>query len=869
MKHTIFHMKSGNHSGRNGCGTQKETRSAFMRKDLLAIGLGMVLSSVTVFSSLAAGGTVTLKDHVPNVVKQGNAQLRAHMPGDETINLSLGLPLRNRAALSNLLEQIYDPKSPNFHHYLSSQEFTEHFGPTEEDYNAVIAFAHKNGFKVTKTHANRMLLNISGHAADVEKTFDVKLNEYQHPTESREFFSADREPSVPASLKIQDVSGLENYRRPHTHFHLKPEQATTTAPAKNSSAKAAAQTGAPNAGSGPGGNYIGDDFRSAYAPGTTLTGAGQTIALVQFDGYLASDIIAYETLTGRPNVPLQNILIDGFSGLPTSNNGGGEVEVSLDIEMVISMAPGLSKVILYEGSPFNFNPNDVLNQIAVDNSARQISSSWGWNGGPDLTTDQIFQQMAAQGQTYFNATGDSDAFLGGDLDNPIFIGQPSSNPFITQVGATTLTMNNGGRSYNGEAVWNWGTRFGEDGVGSSGGISSFYSIPTWQTNINMTPRKGSNAKRNVPDVAMTGDDVFVIADAGKQYPGTGGTSCAAPLWAGFTALANQQAAINGRPAIGFINPALYSIANNPANYANCFHDVTTGNNFWSLSPSQFSSFSGYDLCTGLGTPSGTNLINAILALNAPPVHISPPPPPYGAAMASVKGGNPNGSWFLFLQDDAPISSGMVGNGWVLNLTTADLIGTAGDIELLMSTTNTTVFTGQPASFLLTVTNYGPSASTNVLVNDTLPLGTTILSTNATQGTVIRSGSTLIWNVGDLALNAGAAMTVTVETRGPGGLASSANVDAGTPDPNPDDDFATASVNVVPLSATLTSIFTNGNFHISIPGPTNPSLTVIIQANTNLASTNWVNIFTGQPPIDFVDPAASGSVSRFYRAILLP
>lgn len=837
-----------------------------MRKDLLAIGLGMILSGVTVVSSLAADGSVTLKDHVPSVVAQGKAHAQGRVADDTTLNLSLGLPLRNRAALSNLLEQLYDPKSPNYHQYLTPQQFTEHFGPTEADYQAVIDFARKNGFKVTRTHPNRMLLNISGRAADVEKTFGVTLNEYQHPTEDRQFFSADREPSVPASVKVQDIGGLENYRRPHSHFHIKPEQANTSTPAKNGAAKAAA----PNAGSGPGGNYMGDDFRNAYVPGTALTGAGQTIALVQFDGYLASDIIAYENLTGRPNVPLQNVLIDGFSGLPTSNNGGGEVEVSLDIEMVISMAPGLSKVILYEGSPFNFNPNDVLNQIAVDNSARQISSSWGWNGGPDLTTDQIFQQMAAQGQTYFNATGDSDAFLPGDLDNPFFIGQPSSNPFITQVGATTLTMNGGGGTYNGEVVWNWGTRFGDDGVGSSGGISSFYSIPSYQTNINMPARQGSNTKRNVPDVAMTGDDVLVIADGGVRYVGTGGTSCAAPLWAGFTALANQQAALNGHQPVGFLNPALYTIANNPASYAASFHDITVGNNFWSQSPSQFNSHSGYDLCTGLGTPRSTNLINAILGLNAPAVHISPPPPPYGAAMAAVNGGNPNGSWFLFVQDDAPISSGMVANGWILNLTTADLVGTAGDIELLMSTTNTTVFAGQKASFLLTVTNYGPSASTNVLVTDTLPLGTTIVSTNLTQGSVTRSGSTLIWNVGNLALNAGAAMTVTVQPNGLGGLASSANVDTGTPDPNPDDDFATASVNVVPLAATLTPIYTNGGFHISIPGPTNPSLTVIIQANSNLVSTNWVNIFTGQPPIDFVDPAApNGSVNRFYRAILLP
>jgi uncharacterized repeat protein (TIGR01451 family) len=867
MISNIFHMSSWKFSGNCQSGAQPRIRSVFMRKDLLAIGLGMVLSGVTVFSSLAQNA-VTLRGHVPAVVARGQTRAMSRVDDEKTVNLSIGLPLRNRPSLTNLLNQIYDPTSANYGHYLMPQQFTEHFGPTAKDYQAVIEFARKNGLKVTRTHANRMVVDVSGRAADVERAFAVTLNEYQHPTEAREFFAPDREPSVPVGLQIQDIGGLDDYRRPHPHYHTKPGMSPV--PLSTETPKAKANAANPNAttGSGPFGNYIGDDFRHAYVPGTTLDGTGQTVALVQFDGYFASDIAAYEGLTGRPNIPLQNVLIDGFSGAPTFN--GGEVEVSLDIEMVISMAPNISKIILYEGSPFNFHPNDVLNQIAVDNAARQVSSSWGWNGGPNLTTDQIFQQMALQGQTYFNATGDSDAFLPGELDNPFQITEPSSNPFITQVGATTLTMNGPGQTYASETVWNWGIRFGADGIGSSGGISSFYSIPSWQSNINMTLPQGSTITRNVPDVALTGDDVFVIADGGFQFPGTGGTSCAAPLWAGFTALVNQQAAINGRFPVGFINPALYSVASSPI-YTSCFHDTTTGNNEWSGSPNLFSAVRGYDLCTGLGTPNGTNLINAILARTTVPVHISPPPPPYGTTMGAVSGGNPNGSWFMFVQDDAPISSGFINNGWILSLTTADLVGTSGDLELLMSPTNSSAFSGQPITFVLTVTNYGPSISTNASVVDNLPLGTTVVSTNTTQGTVTRSGSTLIWNIGTLGINAGAQLTLTVQPNGFGSFVNSANTSAGTPDPNPDDDFKIATVNVLPLSTTLIPSFASSNqtFSISIPGPTNSGLTVIIQATTNLVSSNWVNIYTGTPPINFTDPSTSSYVRRFYRAQLLP
>src|SRR6185312_5732053 len=120
---------------------------------------------------------------------------------------------------------------------------------------------------------------------------------------------------------------------------------------------------------------------------------------------------------------------------------------------------------------------------------------------PNPAAEQIFQQMALQGQTFFQASGDSDAFNVA-AGNSIFF--PSDSPHVTSVGGTTLTMNGAGASYASETVWNY-TQFGIDGLGSSGGISSIYSIPSWQTNINMPARGGSSTARNVPDVALTAD----------------------------------------------------------------------------------------------------------------------------------------------------------------------------------------------------------------------------------------------------------------------------------------------------------------------------------------------------------------------------
>jgi hypothetical protein len=273
----------------------------------------------------------------------------------------------------------------------------------------------------------------------------------------------------------------------------------------------------------------------------------------------------------------------------------------------MAMAPGLDKIIVFTAGPSGL-PNDVLNRMAASNTVKNLSCSWGWSGGPDNTTENIFKQMAAQGQSFFNASGDSEAFTSGassvnGADNPSTWNTPSSSPNITQVGGTTLTTGSGGTRLS-ETVWS-----GVDGIGSSGGISSYYSIPAWQTSVSMTGNQGSTAKRNIPDVALTADDIYCIYNHGTKTAVVG-TSAAAPLWAGFMALVNQRAEQLGKPSVGFINPAVYALGTSDTS-AQCFHDITTGNNTWSESPSAFYAVTGYDLCTGWGTPAGQPLIEAL------------------------------------------------------------------------------------------------------------------------------------------------------------------------------------------------------------------------------------------------------------------
>jgi len=801
--------------------------TAFMRKILLTIGMSLAVTGAAVYTSVAQpAGAVSLRGHVPAAVSRSRATGR--LQGATNLNLAIGLPLRNQAALDSLLRQLYDPASPNYHQFLTPDEFTARFGPTEQDYQKVIDFAKAAGLTVTRTHGNRMLVDVSGKVSDIEKAFHVTMRTYQHPTEARQFYAPDVEPSISAGVPVLHISGLDNYILPRPALHTKPLSSATSA-----------------LGSGPAGTYMGYDFRNAYVPGASQTGAGQSVGLLEFDsGFFQSDITAYETQAGLPSVPVQPVLLDGYDG----GQGIGPDEVSLDIEMAISMAPGLSTVYVFEGS----TTDDILNSMAASNQVRQLSASWSYPIDP--VSDQIFQQFAAQGQSFFNCSGDGLAWVG-----PIFT--PCDDPYITIVGGTTLTTTPAG-AWASETVWNSGllgpNAWNVDGYwGSSGGISTSYAIPDWQTNIVMRRNGGSTTFRNVPDVALTADNIYLIYGGGLAGA-SGGTSAATPLWAGFMALVNQQAVAQSKPAIGFINPAIYALASGP-DYTNLFHDITTGNNFWPGSPNLFRAVQGYDLCTGLGTPNGPALIAALVGNTS--LHVSPPPAPYGSTMSALNGGNPNGAWELFVQDDTSLDNGTNYNGWFLSLTLANPVGAAADDQILMTSLAASVPFGSNAVYILSVTNYGPSAATNVQVSDTLPSGVTPVSSSATQGSV--NGS--IWMIGTLATNAGAQLTLTVTPNSIGSFTNSARVSASTPDPNPDDDTASAAVAVaVPAPPHIGGgavTAGGGQFQLSITGSALPT---VIEASTNLI--NWVPVFTNNPPFIFTDLINSPYPDRFYRAV---
>ena len=516
-------------------------------------------------------GQPGLTQHTRDVVSRVQAAWMGRLPATQSLRLTIALPLRNESELDEMLQQIYDPQSPAYHQFLSVEEFTELFGPSQEDYDAVINFAKANGLTVTGIAPNRMIVNITGPVANIERAFHVTMGMYQHPTEGRTFYAPDQEPTTDLPFPLWHITGLDNFSIPH------PASLWRDPKVKGN-----------KTGSGPGGYFIGSDMRAAYYGGTTLTGSGQSVGLLEFAGYNVNDVYNYFSEVGQPlSVPIVGVSTDGSSLSCTGRCD--DTEQVLDIEEVISMAPGMSQVRVYVSDTSDVS---IFNRMATDNISKSLSCSWGWNPADPRSDDPIFKEFAAQGQTLFVASGDNGAYRTRSRDV-----YPADDAYVTSVGGTDLTTTSAGGSWKSETAWSY----------SGGGISpDGIAIPSYQMTAGVitTANKGSKTYRNSPDVAAEANTDNYICYDGTCEGGWGGTSFAAPRWAAYLALVNQQSVANGMSTLGFINSTIYSIGLS-SSYRSNFHDITSGNN------GTYSTEPGYDLVTGWGSPNGNGLINSL------------------------------------------------------------------------------------------------------------------------------------------------------------------------------------------------------------------------------------------------------------------
>jgi hypothetical protein len=537
-----------------------------------------VLLSALVLVSLSAGAQVrrALPTHMAAPATEPTTGATT-----QPIRFGITLRLHNVAALQALLKAQQTPGNSRYHQFLSRAQFMEQFGPTQAEYDQVMNFAKAQGFTVSRTFENRMLVNASGAPAQVNKTFAVKMQNYKSTVDGHTYYAPNVEPTVDSALPILSVDGLSTRELP-----------------KSQIVRAAVVKGA-TTGSGTDGQFLGSDIRAAYAPNTTLTGAGQTVGLIELGPYNASDVQAYFSAVNQPlNVPIYNVLLD-VDGV--CSNGCDDGEEVIDIQQAISMAPGLAGVIVYEAYGSGSDAMTAYAQAASDDVAKQLSLSFTFGGTPSTMEgyEQVFMELAAQGQNVLVASGDSGAHPG-DLS------YPGNSPNVTNVGGTDLITSGPGGTWQSETTW----------VGSTGGWNTGSVIPSYQTPVINSANQGSAQFRNASDIAAEANtDNFFCAN-GSCQGGIGGTSLASPRWAGFLALANEQA--NGN-AIGFVNPTFYALGQT-SNYTTAFHDITQGNDFNANSPSMFSAAVGFDLVTGWGSPNGNGMLETL----APPALASAP-----------------------------------------------------------------------------------------------------------------------------------------------------------------------------------------------------------------------------------------------------
>jgi alpha-tubulin suppressor-like RCC1 family protein len=554
-------------------------------------------------------------------------------PGNQVISLAVGLPVSNNqlAQLQALANQVSDPTSPSYRKYIGTTNLIATYSPSIPTYNQVVAWAQGRGFTRVGTYPNRMMISVTATVAAVEAAFHANVILASRPDGSQ-FYRLDRQPSVDLAVPLLGVSGLDNY--------LQPKLATGTAPL---------------------GGYQPSDLRSAYlgeAACAALDGSGQSIGIFGFNsGFDPNDVAQFRSRTHLPaGLPVQV-----FSGDDPTNpaptpavpdGNGGELELTLDLEAAIAIAPQ-AQIVTFEGRNFDA----TLELMANNPSISQLSSSFSGVTSPIMAT--TLAVMAAQGQSFFVASGDSGAYqpptmpttacptnilalaAQGFVDGlDASLTDLRAQSYVTLVGGTTL-LTDPMQQWAGELSWVGGAQ-----QSSGGGIIPGLAIPSYQVGANPNNADVSNTLRNVPDVALLADSMYVVTsicdlpghtggNTGQSGPGgvlivpcpaghlkgamdalEFGTSVASPMWAGVMALVNQQAKAQSLAPVGFANPAIYQIGKNPVRNMAAFRD-TIGRNNTNICGFGYTTSSGYDLTTGWGTPR----CGLVAALNGAPPFI--------------------------------------------------------------------------------------------------------------------------------------------------------------------------------------------------------------------------------------------------------
>ena len=566
--------------------------------------------------------------------------------GDSTLDVEVALRPGDPGALAAFDQAVTTPGSPTFRHFLGPGEFGPRFGPAPAAVSATRSWLAAAGLTVGRTARDGLLIPVSGSAAALGRAFGVGFGLERLPS-GRIVREPTARPEVPAGLApaVAGIVGLGDLATESSHLS---RPGPGRPPARVPGSRPVANAGPSPCVAAQAAGTTAADLAQAYSiaslyPGNE--GQGVTVGIYELEPYLVSDITAFQDCySPRRHPTITAVSVDNAD----PNAGAGSGESALDIEMVLGLAPK-ADIGVYVGPNAGNGPIDVYSQMVNDDSASVLTTSWGQcepESGLVTTAVEatLFEQAAAQGQTFLAASGDEGSE---DCNVPGFSGNttlevddPASQPWVTGVGGTSLGALGPPPS---ETVWNTGVFEGTTG----GGVSTVWTKPSWQlgpgvengfTRANDAYTQGSPCPfssgpgtvscREVPDVSADGDPGTGFASYCSCHGGwyqIGGTSMGAPLWASVVALADRS--VGSPPGrLGQVDPALYQ--------AGClvsppFNDVRSGNNQPGGSPPSdpprtpggpvYPATPRYDMASGLGTP----VVSALLPDLVTPVDACP------------------------------------------------------------------------------------------------------------------------------------------------------------------------------------------------------------------------------------------------------
>ena len=544
-----------------------------MRWLAIAPSLAPIVFAATVVATpalAAPGKSHSLSPRLKDAVDLGRA------PAAERHRVVVSLDVRDRDGLEAFLADVQDPASPRYLQFLSQAEFDALYAPTEAQEQAVVDHLRGAGLRVTERFPNRLLVGAAGSVAALERAFGVEIHSVQRA--GKRHYAALDEPSLPAEMAsyVVGVIGLDDLSARHPHVgSVEPAAAPRAALGSNCC------------------HLSPNDVFAFYHNTAAVSGAGETIVIAGAYAWRDTDNAAFNSQWGLPQLPVGSAQV--CTGPSTSSgckfSSQNSIEIALDVEYAHGTAPAARVLNYMSASTSTADFTTMYNRIVTDNPGHVVSTSWGpcevaFSAASQQTDDNIFANANAIGQSWFAASGDSGSR---DCSGLLGVDNPANSPHVIGVGGTRPACRSGLTSsspacggYGSESAWS----------GSGGGMSQVFARPSFQKGCGVP----AGTRRLVPDVALEADTSpgNYVAENGSWWI-VGGTSDAAPQWAGLAAGLAQQ---SGGP-LGNPGALLYGLCGTAA-----LHDVTSGSN------GDYSAGVGYDLVTGLGSFDARNLLAA-------------------------------------------------------------------------------------------------------------------------------------------------------------------------------------------------------------------------------------------------------------------